>query len=78
MNILGPDSLVFGVDDVAACVQYFTDFGLMPLGVTASGGRFEALDGTSVVIARRPPVRSLGDRFPVFVQLGCLPQLLLQ
>jgi len=53
MNILGPDSLVFGVDDVAACVQYFTDFGLTPVGVTASGGRFEALDGTSVVIARR-------------------------
>lgn len=53
MNILGPDSLVFGVDDVAACVQYFTDYGLTPVGVTASGGRFEAVDGTSVVVARR-------------------------
>ena len=53
MKILGPDSLVFGVDDVAACAQYFTDYGLTPLDVTATGGRFEAVDGTSIVIARR-------------------------
>lgn len=53
MNIIGPDSLVFGVDDVAACVQYFTDYGLTPVGVTEAGGRFEAADGTAVVIAPR-------------------------
>lgn len=47
MNIIGPDALVFGVDDVAACAQYITDYGLQPVG----GGRFEALDGTAVVIA---------------------------
>ena len=47
MNIIGPDALVFGVDDVAACAQYLTDYGLQPVG----GGRFEALDGTVVVIA---------------------------
>jgi catechol 2,3-dioxygenase-like lactoylglutathione lyase family enzyme len=46
MNIIGPDELVFGVDDLAACTQYFTDYGLQPVG----GGRFEALDGTAVVI----------------------------
>ena len=46
MNIIGPDSLVFGVDDVDACSRYFTDYGLTPAG----DGRFEALDGTSVVI----------------------------
>ena len=46
MNIVGLDSLVFGVDDVDACARYFTDYGL-----TAAGdGRFEALDGTAVVI----------------------------
>ena len=39
MNILGPDALVFGVDDVAACTQYLTDYGLKPVG----SGRFEAL-----------------------------------
>lgn len=49
MNIIGPDSLVFGVDDVDACTRYFTDYGLTPAG----DGRFEALDGTSVVIRPR-------------------------
>jgi catechol 2,3-dioxygenase-like lactoylglutathione lyase family enzyme len=49
MNIIGPDALVFGVDDVAACSQYLTDYGLAPVG----GGRFEALDGTAIVIAHK-------------------------
>lgn len=53
MNILGPDTLVFGVDDVAACRQYLTDYGLEPVGVTSQGGRFEAADGTAVEIARQ-------------------------
>lgn len=47
MNIIGPDALVFGVDDFAACAQYLTDYGLQPAGA----GRFEALDGTAVVVA---------------------------
>jgi catechol 2,3-dioxygenase-like lactoylglutathione lyase family enzyme len=46
MNILGLDSLVFGVTDVAACSRYFLDYGLR----TSGEGKFEALDGTSVVI----------------------------
>ncbi|AOW12047.1 glyoxalase [Hydrogenophaga crassostreae] len=46
MNIIGPDTLVFGVDDVAACRQYLIDYGLRELG----GARFEALDGTGVEI----------------------------
>jgi len=49
MNIIGPDALVFGVDDVAACSQYLIDYGLKDAG----GGRFEALDGTAIVIAHR-------------------------
>jgi catechol-2,3-dioxygenase len=53
MNILGPDALVFGVDDVAACAQYLTDYGLEPVGLTASGGSFEALDGSRIVIAHK-------------------------
>jgi catechol 2,3-dioxygenase-like lactoylglutathione lyase family enzyme len=52
MNIVGPDELVFGVDDVEACTRYLLDYGLQPSGVTSEGGRFEALDGTAVVIAR--------------------------
>lgn len=49
MNIIGPDALVFGVDDVAACGQYLADYGLAPAGQ----GRFEALDGTAIVIAHK-------------------------
>lgn len=46
MNIIGPDALVFGVDNVAACRQYLSDYGLRDVGE----GRFEALDGTAIVI----------------------------
>lgn len=46
MNILGPDALVFGVDDLSACRQYLADYGLRDAG----DNRFEALDGTAVVI----------------------------
>jgi catechol 2,3-dioxygenase-like lactoylglutathione lyase family enzyme len=53
MNIIGPDALVFGVDDVGACAQYLTDYGLTPVGVTVDGGRFEALDGTAIIIAHK-------------------------
>jgi catechol 2,3-dioxygenase-like lactoylglutathione lyase family enzyme len=53
MNIIGPDVLVFGVDDVAACNQYLTDYGLLPSGVSERGGRFEALDGTAVVVTHK-------------------------
>lgn len=47
MNIIGLEALVFGVDDVTACARYLTDYGLTPAG----GGRFEALDGTAIVLA---------------------------
>ena len=53
MNIIGPDALVFGVDDVAACAQYLTDYGLEPVDVDDKGGRFEALDGTAIVIRHK-------------------------
>ena len=46
MNIIGPDALVFGVDDLAACGQYLIDYGLKDVGE----GRYEALDGTAVVL----------------------------
>ena len=46
MNIIGPDALVFGVDDLSACRQYLLDYGLKDAG----GDRFEALDGTAVVL----------------------------
>ncbi|MRW89780.1 glyoxalase [Duganella sp. FT80W] len=56
MNIIGPDALVFGVDDVAACSQYLIDYGLKSVDADANGGRFEALDGTSIVIRHQDDV----------------------
>jgi len=53
MNIIGPDALVFGVDDVAATTQYLTDYGLTPAGRDVYGQRFEALDGTAIVVAHK-------------------------
>ncbi|MCA0243471.1 MAG: VOC family protein [Proteobacteria bacterium] len=47
MNIIGLDALVFGVEDPAGCRDYLVDYGL----IEAGNGRFEALDGTAVVIA---------------------------
>lgn len=49
MNIVGPDRLVFGVDDVALCERFLVDYGLQAVG----NGRFEALDGTGVEIRHR-------------------------
>ena len=56
MNIIGPDTLVFGVDDVAACTQFLTDYGLEPKNVDAQGGSFAALDETSVAIRHKDDV----------------------
>lgn len=49
MNIIGPDELIFGVDDVSACGQYLSDYGLKPSG-DANDRRFEALDGTAISV----------------------------
>ncbi|MBV8441186.1 MAG: VOC family protein [Hyphomicrobiales bacterium] len=66
MNIIGPDALVFGVDDVDACATYLTAYGLDPAGADSKGGRFEGLDGTAIVIRRRddpslPPALESGS-----------------
>jgi hypothetical protein len=51
MNIIGRDTLVFGVDDMAGSRQYLLDYSLHEEHVDpAVGGRFAALDGTA-----RPP-----------------------
>ena len=50
MNIIGPDELVFGVDDLETCTRYLRDYGLTPAGDPDGGTRLEALDGTAVVV----------------------------
>lgn len=53
MNILGPDALVFGVDDVQACVKFLVDYGLEHRDAGTSKEQFCALDGTSVTVRKR-------------------------
>jgi len=50
MNIIGLETLIFGVEDVEGCSEYLTDYGLIPNGEVVDGQRFEALDGTGVVV----------------------------
>lgn len=50
MNIVGLDSLVFGVRDVEGCARFLLDYGLRSATQSGAGRRFEALDGTSVEI----------------------------
>ena len=46
MNITGLETLVFGVEDIAACSQFLLDYGLVTDSDKAN--RFVALDGTGV------------------------------
>ncbi len=57
MNIIGPDYLVFGVDNLDECVQYLIDYGLKPLDLDETGGYLEALDGTGVLLRHRTDPR---------------------
>ncbi|UJW85684.1 VOC family protein [Devosia sp. SL43] len=46
MRIIGPDELVFGVDNVGACGSFLADYGLIGDG----NGRFAALDNTAITV----------------------------
>ena len=46
MRIVGPDELIFGVDDVDSSKQFLRDYGLSE----GEGGRFEALDATALTV----------------------------
>lgn len=50
MRIIGPDYLVFGVDDLEGSKTYLEDFGLKPVQLDDTGWLYEALDGTGVII----------------------------
>lgn len=50
MAILGVESLVFGVDDVALACRFWTDFGLTPCSVQPQLGLFEVPSGSKVVV----------------------------
>lgn len=49
MQIIGPDELVFGVDDLGSCRTFLRDYGLTETG----NDRFAALDNTAITLRRR-------------------------
>jgi len=66
MQIIGPDFLVFGVDDMQACVEYFIDYGLTLAEQGEHGATLVALDGTGVILRHRddpslPPALPTGS-----------------
>ncbi len=53
MNILGLETLVFGVEDMPGARQYLLDYGLDEVAFDPThGGRWEALDGTGMIVRR--------------------------
>jgi len=49
MNIIGPDKLVFGVEDIESCKQFALDYGL----TAQDDNNFVALDGTGIEILQQ-------------------------
>ncbi|MGH7087318.1 MAG: VOC family protein [Stellaceae bacterium] len=65
MDIVGVDGAIFGVEDLEAARKFCQDYGLEETEHGATGARFEALDGSSVVLrhardAGLPPVNVSG------------------
>jgi catechol 2,3-dioxygenase-like lactoylglutathione lyase family enzyme len=52
LDIIGPEQLVFGVEDLDESLKFATDFGLIKAEGVASGGVWESADGTSMKILR--------------------------
>ncbi len=83
MNIIGPDLLVFGVDDVPACHEFLTAYGLTPRDYSPeNGGFYDSLDGTGLEIRRRndpslPPALKTGSMLRLTV-LGVTDQAALR
>jgi catechol 2,3-dioxygenase-like lactoylglutathione lyase family enzyme len=50
MPIIGIESLVYGVDDVATSTRFFEDFGLVLVDRSDAHSRFELPEGSSVII----------------------------
>ncbi|MFT3790946.1 MAG: VOC family protein [Rudaea sp.] len=52
MNVIGLDSLVFGVEDFDDCVRALRDYGLRKVDRVMEGAEYAALDGTSIEVRR--------------------------
>jgi catechol 2,3-dioxygenase-like lactoylglutathione lyase family enzyme len=53
MAILGIEALVYGVDDLTTCAQFWRDFGLRQLVATPTEVVFEVVSGSRVILRKR-------------------------
>lgn len=53
MAILGIESAIYGVDDIATCARFFEDFGLKPLAAAGDGADFEVASGSKILVRGR-------------------------
>lgn len=52
MNIIGVESIIYGVMDLEECSRYFTDWGLIPASQDESNAVFETLEKTTVKLRK--------------------------
>lgn len=65
MSILGVESVVFGVSDVAEHARFWTDFGLPPLSHAADEAVFQIASGSRIIILKHgDPRLPSPDPFP--------------
>src|SRR5271168_3186066 len=57
MAILGVESAIFGVDDVALCAKFWADFGLTAVSSSPEECVFEVVSGSKVAVRRRDDPR---------------------
>jgi len=61
MAINGIETVIYGVEDVALCTRYFTDFGLPLVAANAKEARFELAEGSNVVVRPLAEARVAGQ-----------------
>jgi len=50
MDILGLESLTYGVEDMATCIRFNEDFGLEKVEAGANGATFRTVEGSTVIL----------------------------
>src|SRR6185312_11456184 len=66
MPIVRPESIVYGVEDVARCIKYFEDFGAEAVENGAHGATFRTLENQTIEVratsdAALPPALEPGS-----------------
>lgn len=61
MAIVGIESLIYGVEDIPACIRFFEDFGLPLVSHGETEGKFVLAEGSSVIVRALDAARPEGS-----------------